>query len=114
MSAISGVKTTNKGKHRFIIEAGEDGEFVFSVSPGRRVNINIGNPAGTAFDHIFYNFSEAEDDHDKTTRVQGLVQAGITDINYSAASLVGMQEVGINIPIASASDITIEVLESKL
>jgi len=104
----------NRGKHPFEIPIGSSGEFVVSVSPGRNIQINVSNPAGDAFDHIYYNFSEKEATDSGVARVKGVIQASIVDTNYNAGSIVGMQEVGIELGAPSTGAIIVEIVECKL
>ena len=104
------------GAHRNTIPLGVpgEGEHVFSVSRGKRYIVNVGNPGGSTFDLIFYNFTEKEDALDGVTRVKGVDQAGITATNFNKASVIGFAEVGIEVTASSGSPVTLEVIECKL
>lgn len=100
--------------HSGVIEAGLTGDFFFNVSSGRRANIIVSNPEPALFDLIYANFTDAEGVLYGITPLTGIDEAGITDEDFTAALTTGVRLVGIRLAIASANDIAIEVLESKL
>jgi len=115
MGVVGSNKTLNKGKHTFLVPSGSTGEFVFQVSPGRKISVAVDNPNGDSFDLIHYNFTAEEATTNGISRVKGIDVAAITDVNYTKASVTGMVEVGIDLgAVASTSDIILEALESKL
>lgn len=106
---------SGQGKHSAVIPSGSlAGIYEFPLSPGRRINVIIGNPGAQAFDHIYYNFTESEASAFNISRVKAVVETGIVETNYSSSSIVGMRTVGIELQGTSTSDLTFEVLESKV
>ena len=101
------------GAHRGVLGAGVTGIQVFKVSPGRRYNMIISGNTGGTYDAGYYLFS-AEDDV-----VDGLVRRwlpdveGVTDELKNFVSCIGMKELGINITVASSTDILVEIRECK-
>lgn len=108
------VGSRDGGAHRAVIPATETGIFVFSVSRGRRYSLAIGNPGGSTIDLVHFNFTAGDDLSDKATRLLVVDESTLTDLELSRFTVIGVAEVGIDVKIATASPITLELTESKI
>jgi len=107
-------KPGSAGRHVCVLPIGTvSGVYEIEVSVGRKTVINIGNPGGETFDHIFYNFTKAEATAFGITRVKGIATSANTGVNYNKSALAGVRTVGIDLTGPTADVVTIEVVESK-
>ena len=100
--------------HRGIIPSSSTGIFTFKVSPGRRYNMIVNNNTGGTFNVGYYLFTPEDDTVDSMTRVWAQDIKTVTDAQQIAASIIGMEEIGIELTVASSTDIQIELRECKL
>jgi len=104
----------NGAKHRIEIPISTTGVFVFSVSRGRRLALSVENPGGSTIDLIHFNFSEDEDKQDGITRMKVVDETGLTATQISRFTAIGVDQAGIEITIATASTVILELTESNL
>lgn len=113
--ALLADKIKNDGSlHAGVVPASTAGEFVFNVSSGRRATIVVDNSGGATFNLIFYNMTESEAAVNSITRVKGLDTAAITQSLFSRSTVAGVRQVGIEVTNAVATELRVEVLESKV
>lgn len=108
------VGSRDGGAHRIIAPANTSGVFVIPVARGRRYALAVGNPGGSELNLIHYNFTEADDASDNTTRLKVVDETALTALQISRFTVTGVAEIGIEITSDTASPVTIEVVESKI
>ena len=102
------------GAHRGVIAAAATGIFTFRVSPGRRYNMTISNNTGGTYAIGYYLFSAEDDVKDGMTRNFMSDITGVTAAQKNAVSVIGMLELGINISVASSTELRVELRECKI
>ena len=102
------------GRHSFTIPTSSiAGVYEFAVSPGRRINVIVGNAGAQAFDLVYYNFTPNEATALGITRAKAVVEEAIVATNYNKSSIAGMRTIGIELQGTSTSALNFQVLESK-
>lgn len=96
--------------HTIIVPAGATGVFTVPVVPGRRMQVGVANAlADAVYDIVNYLYTAEK----KPTR---LIHASEKDISghYAKSTVAGFVELGINVKVASAAAIEMEILECNL
>ena len=114
MAQIVDQHAQSGGARRGVIPSSSTGIFTFKVSPGKRYNMLVSKNTGGTYDIGFYLFTAEDDTDDSMTRNWAADITGITDAQRIAASVIGMVEIGVNIAVASSTDIEVELRECKL
>jgi hypothetical protein len=118
MALIPDAHTTqgDGGAKRGTVPAGSTGIFTFTVARGKLYNFVVANNTGGTYNIGYYLFSADDDVNDSMTRtwVDDAATLAITDAVKNVASVIGAEEIGINITVASSTDLTVELVECKL
>ena len=86
------------------------GLFTIAVSPGRRLQIGFDNPDGHEFSVVGFLYDSTE-----ASRVEFVIESGLTSAQYLKSSTSGFAEVGVRITTDNGNvGGRLEVLESQL